>query len=201
MLSCKTIILLSLMSLFSGVLVPVSAFAENLLPNHDFSRGLSEWQTRFQEENEKKYWENHKHVTVVANPVGSGRALRLTLPRAVAASQGVKVQSQLMEVKPGKSYMFGAEIISEGPTPKIILEGYTEDSQRQTKGADQIPGYRRIYRAVIHPDSVDAQEWSTHSREISPPSRYQPSHVLIKLYAYWPKGTIYFNNVELRKTD
>jgi len=83
----------------------------------------------------------------------------------------------------------------------IILEGYVEDETRVARGADQIPGYRRIYRALIHPKGVSGKEWSSHQRTVSPPARYQPTHVLLKVYAYWPEGTVYFNNVFLREKE
>ncbi len=173
----------------------------NWLRNGDFRHGLHGWTVRFPEAGETVYSRNHEWIEVSDNPLGTGRVIRFTLSRAVAATEGVKAATPLMPVEAGVSYQFGADILSLGPSAKIILEGYVEDAERTAAGADQIPGYRRIYRAVIHPKGVSGREWTTHRRIIAPPVRYQPTHVLFKLYAYWPEGVIYFDNAEFRRVE
>ena len=187
-----------------GMALAATAFADgsgNRLGNGDFSRGLAEWTVRFPEPNETKYARNHLWVDTVENPLGEGVVARFSLNRSVAASEGVKASTPLLPVEPGVAYEFGADILSEEPTAKVILEGYVEDAERTARGADQIPGFRRIYRAVIHPKGVSGSVWTSHRRRIAPPSRHQPTHVLVKLYAYWPEGKIFYDNVFLREAE
>ena len=167
---------------------------ENLVKNGDFKDGLDHWKVRFEEPTETKYGQNHRWVE--ADEGG----IKFTLVPKVAASEGVKAATPLIPVETGVGYEFGCRLRSQGPSPKIILEGYREDPTRTAAGADQYPGYKRVYRAVIHPKNVSAQ-WSEHSRVINPPARYQPTHVLIKLYAYLGSGDIVFTDVFLRAIE
>ncbi len=165
---------------------------ENLVENGDFKNGLEHWKVHFDEPTETKYSQNHRWVEVEQG------AIKFTLVPTVAASEGVKAVTPLIPVEAGAGYEFGCRLRSQGPKPKIILEGYRADPSRTAAGADQYPGYKRVYRAVIHPKNVSAQ-WSEHSRVFNPPERYQPTHVLIKLYAYLGSGDIFFTDVFLRK--
>jgi len=187
--------------LLVGLASAMPLYGNNLIGNGDFSQELATWKISFPEESETVYERNHEWVDVVSNPEGEGSVLQFLLSRSTAASEGVKAVSPLIEIEAGTEYEFGADILSRGPSAKIILEGYVEDTARTARGADQIPGYRRIYRALIHPKEVSGKEWTSHSRVISPPARYQPTHLLLKVFAYWPEGEIYFNNVFLWKKE
>jgi hypothetical protein len=182
-----------LFALVIALLVIVTQAGEpNLVKNGDFKHGSEHWKVHFGEPTETKYSQNHRWVEVERG------AIKFTLVPTVAASEGVKAATPLIPVEAGAGYEFGCRLRSQGPKPKIILEGYRADPSRTAAGADQYPGYKRVYRAVIHPKNVSAQ-WSEHSRVFNPPERYQPTHVLIKLYAYLGSGDIFFTDVFLRK--
>ncbi len=180
------------------ILLPTAvAETANLVRNGEFKENLKHWKIKFTEPNETKYSKNHESVNLVADVAGAKNALQFRLTPAVAASQGVKAVTELIPVAAGQTYEFGCSIRSLGPSVKIILEGYKEAPERKTAGADQYPGFKRIYRAVIHPRNL-SQNWSEHKRTFTPPPRYQPTHVLIKLYAYLGQGNVFFKEVFLR---
>ena len=177
-----------------------AAPGENLVPNPDFKGGtLEQWKATFPEPNETKYARNHQWIAVVDAPKATGKAACFTLNGAVAASEGVKLLTVMMPVEKGKTYEFGADVYSEGPSPIIFIEGYQKDETQTDDGNDHFKGYARVYRATIFVKNAGGK-WATQTRTITPPEkeRYQPTFMLIKLYGYYPEGKVYFKNVFLR---
>lgn len=181
---------------------PGKAGWKNLIANADFSDGLKHWKVEFPEPNETKYSRNHEHIKIVPAPNRGGNAIKFTLSGGVAASEGVKAVTEMMPIEQGTAYEFGADVFSEGPAPIIFVEGYQEDPEREDVGDNQYKGFVRVYRATIHVKNAGGK-WASQLRAIKPPptKRHQPTHILIKLYAYWPKGQIHFANAFLRRTD
>ncbi len=183
------------------VVTPKKEFRGNHVPNPEFKQKLQHWQTQFPEKNETKYNGNHRLVSVVDAPAGrAGKAIELNSIPKVAGSQGVKAVTPLIRIREDQAYEFGADVLSLAPAVKIFIEGYKEEAERTEAGNDRYPGFVRCYRAAIHV-KVPKRKWGAASRIIKPPKRYQPTHVLIKLYCYWPTGKVYFTNVFLRPTD
>lgn len=174
---------------------------ENLVPNGDFAKGLEGWQVQFLEPNETKYAHNHEWVSVVDAPKASGKAIKFEFGAGPASSEGVKAITGLIPIDPAGSYEFGADLLSTGSTMKIFLEGYKVSPEHQDQGSDQFAGYVRCYRKVIHVKS-GVGAWATE-RQVADigtlKPRYQPTFVVIKLYAYWPAGTVHYRNVFLRQ--
>lgn len=196
------LLLLQLGLLLLCTAVGSRAESENLLVNGKFSDGLKQWKVTFPEANETKYGRNHQWTEVVAAPVGGGKCLQFTLNNAVASSEGVKACSELIKIEPGATYEFGADVMSAGPSPIIFIEGYKEDPERQETGDNQYPGFVRTYRATIQVKDAGGKNWKPQRREITPKGSTkgnQPTHLLVKLYAYYPEGKIWFRNVFLRK--
>jgi hypothetical protein len=185
-------------------LIPVIVSAgdayPNLVPNFDFKDGLEKWQSQFPFPNESKYNDNHEFVKAVSYPKRAGKVVELALNAKTAASEGVKVSSAMIPIEKGKYYEFGADVFSEGPTSKIFLEGYKVDPEQQAEGDNQYKGYVRCFRAVIHVKDAGGR-WATQRMIMDAPLRYQPTHVMIKLYGYYPAGKLYYSNVYLRLTD
>ncbi len=181
------------------ICLPLRA-GDNLVANPAFKKRLKEWKVEFPEPNETKYANNHNWIKVVKAPGKAGKkAIEFALSGSVAASEGVKAVTPLLEIEEGANYEFGAELKSMAPACKIFLEGYKKDPEYTENGNDRYAGFVRVYRATIHV-KVPRGKWGVASRVLKPPKRYQPTHVLIKLYAYWPAGKVYYTNVFLRKT-
>ncbi len=182
------------------LLVAAESAALNLVRNPAFEDGMKFWQIRFPEENETKYRRNHEWVEVVANPDGPGKCVQFSIPPSVAASEGVKVVTEMVELTPGKQYEFGADVRSMAPAVKIFLEGYRRDPEQTVAGDNQYRGFVRCYRKVIHVHA-ELGTWSTEIQKLNPPARYLPTHVVVKLYAFHPAGKVYFRNVILREVQ
>jgi hypothetical protein len=185
-----------LLLLFS---LPLNA-QTNLIANSGFDQKdnpLAHWIVTFKEKNETKYHRNHKWVSIVTDS-DKGACLQFAFPEDVAASEGVKALTQMIPVKPDSAYTFGAELKSAGPSVIVFLEGYKVDPEQKQNGHDFFAGYSRIYRATIHVKSPKGL-WSREARTIKPPKRFQPTHMMIKLYAFHPKGKVLFKNVFLRR--
>ena len=177
----------------------------NLVANGDFSKGMEAWNATFPEANETKYAKNHECVAVADAPgaAAGAKAVKLTLTKAVAESQGVKAVTPLMEVDPAASYEFGAELLTRGPSAIIFVEGYRRDPSQTAAGNDQYPGFVRCYRATIQP-KCGRGAWSAQARTIELgklKEKYRPTHLLVKLYAFNPAGEIFFRNVFLRRAQ
>ena len=179
----------------------------NLVSNPNFrkgAKGLEFWQIEFLEGNETKYSANHLAVDVVQAPELPGKkAIHFTVDVAAAASQGIKASSTLIKVTPDRVYEFGANVKSSGCACKVFLEGYVEDPEQKKTGSDLIPGFTRVYRSVLHV-SVPAGAWGVADRVIDftqIKERYRPTHLLVKLYAYWPAGQVHYTDVFLQASD
>jgi hypothetical protein len=112
----------------------------------------------------------------------------------------VKAVTPMIEVDPEGAYEFGAEVFTRGPTLKMFLEGYVKEPKQTVAGNDMYPGYVRVYRASIHVRAPEGQ-WSPQTRVFNLakiPKANRPTHVLVKIYAYWPKGEAYYRSVFLR---
>ncbi len=191
--------------LFAVLVLPAlpAGAGENLVKNSDFTKKLEHWKTSFPEPNETKYAKNDQWVSVVDAPEGKGKALHYTINGTVAASEGVKTCTELIPVDGSASYEFGCDVYTKGTAMVIFLEGYQKDPIQTKAGDDKYPGFARSYRATIFPKNGPNQ-WAPQSRVVNfgkQPAKYKPTHVLIKLYAFYPEGEVFFRNVFLRKVD
>ncbi len=200
MRTCQWLVAAALLTLSAAAERSSGDAGRNLVSNSDFSHGLKDWQVRFAEPNEEKYARNHQWVKDVFTPDdGPGFSLEFKLTPEVAASEGVKAVTGLMELADGVKYEFGADVQTRGPAVKIFVEGYVRDPEQRESGNDQYPGFRRVYRKTIHVKGTIG-EWQAWRQTINPPARYEPTHAVIKLYAYLNPGLVYFRNVVLQPT-
>ncbi len=186
------------------ILASAATGGENLLQNGNFSDGLKGWKTTFPEANETKYALNHKNVQLVDAPNDKGgKAVEFNSTGRTAASEGVKVVSRLIRIDSMKSYIFGVDVLRLGPGCKVFLEGYVENPEQTVNGNDQYSGFVRCYRASIHVKAKKGK-WARKTRTINlakVPKRSRPTHVLLKLYCYYPPGKVYYTNAFLRETE
>ncbi len=174
----------------------------NLVKNGDFATGLEAWTAVFPGANETKYAKNQAAVSVADVPgaTAGAKALKFSLSRAVAESQGVKAVTPLMAVGAVPACEFGAEVMVRGPSVILFAEGYRADPSQKESGNDQYPGYVRCWRATLFP-KCGPGVWSPQARTVNLaklPERNRPTHILLKLYAYGAAGEAIFRNVFLR---
>jgi len=165
--------------------------APNLVANGGFEepapggRGPAHWQ------------DVEKQMAWVANPDGPGKVLKYDMDRATAASYGLDFYSDWIAIEAGATYRFACRYKTLGPTPKIFLKGY-----HLFPAQDGYPAQRReTYRRQVHPTGGKGA-WHTVTADFVPEATtpdHTPTHLKVDLYAYWPKGVIFWDDVVLKK--
>ncbi|MBM4016853.1 MAG: hypothetical protein FJ288_00770 [Planctomycetes bacterium] len=138
-----------------------------------------------------------KQMAWVPNPDGPGKVLKYDMDEATAASYGLDFYSDWIDIEAGATYRFSCRYKSEGPTPKVFLKGYHAFPPQEGFPADR----RETYRRQVHPGGEKGR-WNTVAADFIPESArpdQRPTFLKVDLYAYWPKGVIYWDDIVLKK--
>lgn len=168
----------------------------NLVKNPGFERGTVHPQ--FWEPLDKSY--HHRCVSWVASPAGKGKCVKFVLPESIAATYGVAYYSDPISIKDGELYRFSIRVRTDGPQVKIFLKHYAWLPAGPNESQGQ---WRETRRAPLNCKGENHQkgEWYTYTRDFHPhrDDRFDPVITRVELYAYWPKGVVYFDDVVLKK--
>ncbi len=138
-----------------------------------------------------------REMAWVAGPDGPGKVLKYEMSGETAAGYGLDFYSDWIEIEAGATYRFSVRIKTLGPTPKIFLKGY-----HPFPAMDGYPAQRReTYRRQVHPGGPKGA-WQTVVADFVPSAtrpEHLPTHLKVDLYAYWPKGVVYWDDVVLKK--
>ena len=155
----------------------------------------------------------------VAEPVGkSGKVVKFDIPRDVAATYGMLLYSQPFKVELGATYRLRWRFKTMAPAVKLFIKGY-----------DAFPGKvgfegqdREVWRSRKDPQhgarvvqDYNKKEWTTYGHDFVPYVRFprkrgqdfgtyykaakQPRYLKLMLYAYWPKGVVYWDDIVVKK--
>ena len=113
----------------------------------------------------------------------------------VAGIYGVAYDSAPIPVTPGKAYK--VSIAYKGKStdfffPKLFIRGWAD-----VKGEKRV-----VYDAYLALRCTDGgKEWKSNVRicEIPTLAQSKIEYVVLKVYAYWPPGTFYFDNVSMKE--
>lgn len=111
----------------------------------------------------------------------------------VAGVEGVRYMSDWIEIAPGRSYRLDVDCRVDGgaKTPKVFVKGYFEDPRRP-------PELRRRVKYEKYLNCAADEKWRTFSMTCAPTARTPDvKWVRVIIFAYWPPGTYYFDNVRL----
>ncbi|MDP6353694.1 MAG: hypothetical protein QF473_01235 [Planctomycetota bacterium] len=105
---------------------------------------------------------------------------------AVAATYGLSYYSAPFPIEKGQAYRVLFDFHGKGGA-KLWVRGYGE-----IKGQ-----MRRRYEAVVH-CRTKGKEW-THFSQVFHPTKHRPrvTEMKVMLYAYWPPGIYWFDNVRI----
>lgn len=113
----------------------------------------------------------------------------------VAAHDGVSLCSDIVSVEEGAAYRLSVDF-REGPgkrrskVPKVFVIGYLS-----LKGE-----MRRGYK--VYKNCAGSGDWQAFTLEFNPTkSSPQIQWVRVKLFAYWPPGVYFFDNVRIEKKE
>ncbi len=138
-----------------------------------------------------------KEMAWVENPDGPGKVLKYDMSPGTAGGYGLDFYSDWIAIEAGATYRFSVRLKSLGPTPKVFLKGY-----HAFPPVDGYPAQRReVYRRQVHPKGAKGV-WQTAVATFIPSAarpEHTPTHLKVDLYAYYPAGVIYWDDVVLKK--
>jgi hypothetical protein len=162
----------------------LETLSKNLVPNGDFESGL-------------KGWENPMPGSV---EVVDG-VLTYRMDEAVAGSSGIGVLSEYIPVEPNTHYVCSIRVRSK-PSIIVWVKGYAQFAAN-TPGEETVDPRREVYRHQMRPQkkvAPDAEGWYSASTDPFRPRhfRHDVTWMRVKLYAYYPAGTVEFDDIVLR---
>ena len=136
-------------------------------------------------------------VTWLPNPDGPGKVIKYEMDEETAGGYGMAYYSDWIAIEPGATYRFSCRYKSLGPTVKIFLKGYHEFPPQEGFPAQR----RETYRRQVHP-AGEKKQWNSVVADFIPihanPNQ-QPTWMKVDLYAYWPKGGVFWDDIVLKK--
>jgi TolB-like protein len=184
----------------------------NLVKNPGFEEG-EEHPAHWEDLNAKGY--HHNMVSWVEAPAdGDGKCIKFELNKAVAASYGVGYYGEPIDTSQGTRYRFSVRVLSMAPSVKIFLKHY---AWFEVRGKENKGQWREVRRAPLHCHGAGKQ-WKTFVRDFNPrlkshgintaddvdeqrAEKYDPDITKVELYAYWPPGVVYFDDVVLKRLE
>ncbi|MFZ2653366.1 MAG: hypothetical protein WAX69_00480 [Victivallales bacterium] len=109
----------------------------------------------------------------------------------IGGNEGVWLDSELMNVKPGQDYKLTVDF--KGPSSPIVwIKGFLFHPVRKD--------YADAYQTRLVPDNPDKDNWKTFSIGFNPTARSpKVEKMKVRIYAYWPAGVYYFDNVKVEE--
>ena len=132
-------------------------------------------------------------------PDGRGKCIKITMDETIAGTYGVGYYGDPIDISGGTRYRFSIRVWSGAPTIKIFLKHY---AWFPAKGNEKEGQWRVTRDAPLNCRGAGPQ-WKEFVRDFSPhrDDAYDPKQTRIELYAYWPAGTVYFDDVVMKKIE
>jgi len=174
-----------------------AADAINLVRNGDFAKPAAsgklpeEWTTTHRD-----------NVRVIDGGGRHARVIEMSGKKKLMASYGVDLLSHTIPVKPNTRYRCTGVTRSNGPQMKVFVRGYatvTRSVDGELRTSDDA-----VY--TMRKDIDPTDDWTPFNLEfdISPARvfsdhRHTIQYVRVKLWAYWPVGTCWFDDIRLEE--
>lgn len=108
---------------------------------------------------------------------------------SIGGNEGVMLDSELVDCKPGQNYKLTVDFKGDGK-PFVWIKGFLMHPTRQVL----VDGYQ----TRLEPDKPSKTEWRTFSVGFNPTAKSpRIQKFKVRLYAYWPNGLYYFDNVRV----
>ena len=142
-----------------------------------------------------------KEVHWEANPDESGKCIVFRMSEGVAAMEGDYYFSEFFDIEPGATYRIRFRVKTLAPTCKVFVKYYDWlHTPSEPEGQ-----WREVGRTQINCRTKKG-EWAVDQRECHPKVYltraqrvYTPKKCRIGLYAYWPAGVAYWDDVVFKK--
>jgi hypothetical protein len=110
---------------------------------------------------------------------------------SIGGNEGVMLDSELIDCKPGQNYMLTVDFKGDGK-PFVWIKGFLMHPTRNTL----VDGYQ----TRLEPNAPSKTEWRTFSIGFNPTAKSPKiQKIKVRLYAYWPNGLYYFDNVRVEE--
>jgi len=109
----------------------------------------------------------------------------------IAGNEGVSLDSGLINIKLGQNYKLTVDYRGAG-SPIVWIKGFMYHPVRKD--------YVDAYQTRLTPDKPDEKKWKTYSIGFNPTAKTpKVEKIKVRLYAYWPPGIYYFDNVKVEE--
>jgi len=148
---------------------------------------------------DRDYEHKMAHWVDAPGPGGSGKCMKFEMNADIAGGYGVAYYSEPIDITGGRRYRFSIRVRSDAPAVKIFLKHYAYFPPANREGEGQ---WRETRRAPLNCRGVKGQ-WQTFTRDFSPhrDDAQDPKQTRVELYAYWPAGIVYFDDVVMKKIE
>ena len=137
----------------------------------------------------------------VGSESGSGNhVIRFQFPKSVAASSGVLYYSDYFPVEAGATYRFQCRWRTTGSAAKVFIKCYDEmpTAYLKRKNLSSAGERREVYRSQQNLQGP-AKTWNTQTEDFTPKhTQFSPQWGRVMLYAYWPEGTVDWDDVVVK---
>lgn len=108
---------------------------------------------------------------------------------SIGGNEGVMLDSELIDCTPGQNYKLTVDFKGDGK-PFVWIKGFLMHPTRKIL----VDGYQ----TRLEPLSPSKTEWRTFSIGFNPTAKSpRITKMKVRLYAYWPNGLYYFDNVRV----
>lgn len=129
-----------------------------------------------------------------ANPTLKPPAKKPIAPSSygsIGGNEGVMLDSELIDCKPGQNYKLTVDFKGDGK-PFVWIKGFLVHPTRHVL----VDGYQ----TRLEPKRPSKTEWRTFSIGFNPTAKSpRIQKMKVRLYAYWPNGLYYFDNVRVEE--
>lgn len=107
---------------------------------------------------------------------------------SIGAFDGVALDSDPIEVQAGQNYRLTADLRGPGGGVIVWIKGFMDYHGRWRDG----------YQTRLAPERLAPDRWGRFSILFNPTAKTpRVTRIKVRLYAYWPSGEYYFDNVRL----
>ncbi len=133
---------------------------------------------------------------------GANKLIRFSFPDSVAATSGVLYYSDYFPIEEGATYRFQCRWRTTGSAVKVFIKCYDEigtDFRRGTRGTRNSKEKREVYRSQQNLKGP-AKQWNVQTEDFTPKhTQYTPRWGRVMLYAYYPAGTVDWDDVVVKQ--
>ncbi len=136
------------------------------------------------------------------NAKARNRVIRFTMDEEVAGTTGVLYYSAFFPVEEGATYRFQCRWKTTGSAAKVFVKCYDElpTEFRTSSAADPAQTEKReVYRSQQNLQG-SAGVWNVQTEDFTPQhTQFTPRWGRVMLYAYWPAGTVEWDDVVVKQ--